>query len=88
MKLFIGFLAGLFVGGYAFNNMNDDQRARVSGSVTSAAGKVKSSKIGSTISDNVSDVADVASERVADAVDTAGTKAADAVTGKSDTATT
>lgn len=88
MKLIIGLFAGFALGGYLFNNMTDEQRAKVSSKASSAADRVKGSKVGETIADNASQVAGAASDRAVDAVDTAGDKATAAVSSDDSPSTT
>lgn len=84
MKFTLGFLTGLVVGAYLFDNMTAEQRSRVTSATSSAVDRVKKNKVAASVSDNVGSVADAASERVADVVDSAGEKVADAVSGSSE----
>ncbi len=79
MKFTIGFVSGLVVGAYLFDNMTADQRARVGAATSSAVDRVRRNKVAVSVSDNVGSVADAASERIADAVDTTGDKLVDVV---------
>ncbi|WP_040495038.1 hypothetical protein [Ilumatobacter nonamiensis] len=79
MKLLIGFIAGVAVGGYLASNMTDEQRSKVGGLAGDAASTVTQSKVGSAVADNASKVSDKVTGRVAGVVDTAGDKLADTI---------
>ncbi len=83
MKLMIGFVAGVAVGGYLASQMSEDQRsqvaARTSGAMRQAGDRVKESGVGQAVADNASKVTTAASDRVTGVVDSAGDSVADAV---------
>ncbi|HSP28127.1 MAG TPA: hypothetical protein VLN74_06215 [Ilumatobacteraceae bacterium] len=77
MKLTIGFIAGLFVGGFWVSNSTEQQRRRAREAAATAGRRVKESRIGKAVDDNASKVASSATDRVVDAVDTTGEAIAD-----------
>ena len=79
MKLILGIIIGVAVGGYLASNMTEEQRTKVGGAAGKAVGTAKQSKVVTAVTDNASKVTDEVSDRVADAVDAAGDKVADAV---------
>lgn len=81
MKLIIGFIAGLVVGGFWVSNSTEQQRQRARSAAADAGRRIKESRIGQTIDDNASKVASTASDRVADAVDSTGDALADSISG-------
>jgi hypothetical protein len=81
MKFFIGFIAGLAVGGFWVSNSTEEQRRRARAAATSAGQRIKGSKIGQTIDENASKVASTASDRVVDTVDSAGDALAGSISG-------
>ena len=72
MKLIIGFIAGLFVGGFWVSNSTEQQRTRAREAATKASRLVTDSRIGKAVDDNVSKVGSATSDRVVDAVDGTG----------------
>lgn len=72
MKLIIGFIAGLVVGGFWVSNSTEQQRRRAREAAEKAGQRVKESRIGHAVGDNASKVASSATGRVVDAVDTTG----------------
>ena len=81
MKLIIGFLAGLLVGGFWVSNSTEQQRSRAREAAERAGRRVKGSRIGQAVDDNASKVASTTGDRVVDAVDTAGDALADTIGG-------
>jgi hypothetical protein len=79
MKLIIGFIAGLFVGGFWVSNSTEQQRRSAREAAAKAARKVKESRIGKAVDDNASKVASSAADRVVDAVDSTGEAVADTI---------
>jgi hypothetical protein len=77
MKLMIGFIAGVVVGGYLATNTTEEQRAKASDAASKATQRVQQSTVGRSVAENVSRVTSAASDRTADAVDAAG----DTITG-------
>jgi hypothetical protein len=81
MKFFIGFIAGLAVGGFWVSNSTEEQRRRARSAATNAGRRIKGSKIGQTIDENASKVASTAGDRVTDAVDSTGDALAQSISG-------
>jgi hypothetical protein len=81
MKLIIGFIAGLAVGGFWVSNSTEQQRQRARSAATDAGRRIKESRIGRTVDDNASKVASTAADRVADAVDSTGDALAGSISG-------
>ena len=79
MKLFLGFITGVAVGGYLASNMTDKQRSKVGRVAGRAAGTVTQSKLVAAVTDNASKVTDEVTDRVAGVVDQAGDKIADTI---------
>ena len=79
MKLIIGFIAGLVVGGFWVSNSTEQQRRRAREAAATAGRRVKESRVGKAIDDNASKVASTATDRVVDAVDTTGEAIADTI---------
>ncbi len=81
MKLIIGFIAGLVVGGFWVSNSTEQQRRSAREAAANAAKRVKESRIGKAVDANASNVASTAAERVVDAVDRTGEAMADTIAG-------
>lgn len=79
MKLMIGFIAGVVVGGYLATNTTEEQRAKASDAASKAAHRVQESAVGKSVATNVSRVGGAVSDRAADAVDSAGDAIAEVV---------
>ena len=79
MKLIIGFIAGLFVGGFWVSNSTEQQRRRAREAAATAGRKVKDSRLGKAVDDNASKVGSAATDRLVDAVDTTGEAMADTI---------
>jgi hypothetical protein len=79
MKLIIGFIAGLVVGGLWVSNSTEQQRRQARDAAANAGRRIKESRIGQAVDDNASKVASTTSERVAGAVDATGDALADAI---------
>jgi FtsZ-interacting cell division protein ZipA len=77
MKLIIGFIAGLVVGGFWVSNSTEQQRRKAQETAARASRLVKDSRIGKAVDDNVSKVASATGDRVVDAVDNTGDALAD-----------
>lgn len=84
MKLLIGFIAGLIVGGLWVSNSTEQQRRKARDAATNAGRRIKESRIGQAVDDNASKVASTTTERVAGAVDATGDALADAIGDRSD----
>ena len=79
MKLIIGFIAGLFVGGFWVSNSTEQQRRRAREAAATAGRKVKDSRLGKAVDDNASKVGSAATDRLVGAVDTTGEAMADTI---------
>lgn len=81
MKLIIGFIAGLLVGGFWVSNSTEQQRRKAREAAANAGRRVKDSRLGKAVDDNASKVASSATDRLVDAVDTTGDAVADTIGG-------
>jgi hypothetical protein len=81
MKLIIGFIAGLFVGGFWVSNSTEQQRRQAREAAVNAGRRVKESRVGKAVDDNASKLAATAGDRVADAVDSTGEALIDTIDG-------
>jgi len=79
VKLPIGFILGVGIGGYLVYQMTPLQRERVAARARGIADTIRSSAIARSLSHNVGDVVGAASDRVAGAVDSAGSAISDTV---------
>jgi len=81
LKLLIGIAIGAAAGGYIVNNMSAEQRRKLEAQIDKAGSKVKNSKVGDSVKDNVEQVASDVSGVVADKIDNAGDKASEKIAG-------